>query len=170
MVVGINQKSCCWEINTSKLKHFRTEDVEICKWKVYSHFFWSIVERLWWMMRKSRKLYKAMLAFDILCCLSFQNLWVIATTSDGASPNRRFFRLHKGLDGDHEKKFAIEPSIYLRNIGIFILYRMHLIWLKLQEIVFITQVMASKQDICGIMTSSCYGNIYLRCILMKKMA
>lgn len=28
------------------------------------------------------------------------NLWVIATTSDGASPNRRFYRLHKQLDGD----------------------------------------------------------------------
>lgn len=28
------------------------------------------------------------------------NLWVIATTSDGASPNRGFYRLHKPLDGD----------------------------------------------------------------------
>ena len=26
------------------------------------------------------------------------NLWVIAATSDGASPNRKFYRLHKGLD------------------------------------------------------------------------
>ncbi|KXJ07227.1 DNA transposase THAP9 [Exaiptasia diaphana] len=28
------------------------------------------------------------------------NLWVIATTSDRASPNRRLFRMHKGLDGN----------------------------------------------------------------------
>lgn len=27
------------------------------------------------------------------------NLWVIATVADGASPNRRFFRMHKGMDG-----------------------------------------------------------------------
>lgn len=26
------------------------------------------------------------------------NLWIIAATSDGASPNRKFYRLHKGLD------------------------------------------------------------------------
>lgn len=28
------------------------------------------------------------------------NLWVIASTSDGASPNRRLYRMHKPLDGD----------------------------------------------------------------------
>lgn len=28
------------------------------------------------------------------------NLWVIAATSDGASPNRRFFRMHKDMDGN----------------------------------------------------------------------
>lgn len=28
------------------------------------------------------------------------NLWVTAATSDGPSPNRRFYRLHKPLDGD----------------------------------------------------------------------
>ena len=27
-------------------------------------------------------------------------LWVIATTSNGASPNRKFYRMHKELDGD----------------------------------------------------------------------
>ena len=31
------------------------------------------------------------------------NLWVIAVTSDGASPNRRFYRMHKLLDGDADK-------------------------------------------------------------------
>ena len=31
------------------------------------------------------------------------NLKVIATTCDGASPNRKFLRLHKTLDGNPEK-------------------------------------------------------------------
>ena len=31
------------------------------------------------------------------------NLWVIAATSDGASPNRRFYRMHKALDGNSGK-------------------------------------------------------------------
>ena len=30
------------------------------------------------------------------------NLWVIATTSDGASTNRRFYRMHKDLDGNSQ--------------------------------------------------------------------
>ena len=31
------------------------------------------------------------------------NLWVIAIASDGTSPNRRFYRLHKSLDGGADK-------------------------------------------------------------------
>ena len=38
--------------------------------------------------------------WEAICVLEVTcNLWVIATTSDGASPNRRFYRLHKPLDG-----------------------------------------------------------------------
>ena len=41
------------------------------------------------------------LFWEAVCILETTcNLWVIATTSDGASPNRRFYRLHKPLDGD----------------------------------------------------------------------
>ena len=39
--------------------------------------------------------------WEAVCILeSSCNLWVIAATSDSASPNRRFYRLHKPLDGD----------------------------------------------------------------------
>ena len=41
------------------------------------------------------------LFWEAICILEMTcNLWVIAATSDGASPNRRFFRLHKPLDGN----------------------------------------------------------------------
>lgn len=39
--------------------------------------------------------------WEAVCILETScNLWVIATTSDGASQNRRFYRMHKALDGD----------------------------------------------------------------------
>ena len=46
------------------------------------------------------------LFWQAVCILETScNLWVVAATSDGASPNRRFYRLHKeldgGADGDH---------------------------------------------------------------------
>ena len=41
------------------------------------------------------------LFWEAVCILETTcNIWVIAATSDGASPNRRFYRLHKPLDGD----------------------------------------------------------------------
>ena len=45
------------------------------------------------------------------------NLWVIAATSDGASPNRAFYRMHKALKGDSSKggMSATELSIYVPN-------------------------------------------------------
>ena len=45
------------------------------------------------------------------------NLWVIAATSDGASPNRRFYRLHKDLDGG-----AVSEVCY-RTLNIFASHR-----------------------------------------------
>ena len=40
------------------------------------------------------------LFWEAVCILETScNLWVVAATSDGASPNRRFYRLHKELDG-----------------------------------------------------------------------
>ena len=41
------------------------------------------------------------LFWEAVCILEATcNLWVTAATSHGASPNRRFYRLHKPLDGD----------------------------------------------------------------------
>ena len=41
------------------------------------------------------------LFWEAVCILETTcNLWVIGVTSDGASPNRRFYRLHKPIDGD----------------------------------------------------------------------
>ena len=45
--------------------------------------------------------WKAVSILEMTC-----NLWVIAATSDGASPNRKFFRLHFGLDGGSGKDFV----------------------------------------------------------------
>ena len=45
------------------------------------------------------------------------NLWVIASTSDGASPNRRFYRLHKPLDGGTDK------DVCYRSINLFAPHR-----------------------------------------------
>lgn len=45
------------------------------------------------------------------------NLWVIAATSDGASPNRRFYRLHKQLDG------GADTDVCYRTINLFAPHR-----------------------------------------------
>lgn len=45
------------------------------------------------------------------------NLWVIAATSDGASPNRRFYRMHKGLDG------GADTDVCYRSINLYAPHR-----------------------------------------------
>ena len=56
--------------------------------------------------------WEAVANLDLLC-----NLWVVATTSDGASSNRRFFRLHKELDGMAGK------NVTYRVINLFATWR-----------------------------------------------
>ena len=41
--------------------------------------------------------WEAVFIFEKTC-----KLWVIATTSDGASTNRRFYQMHKDLDGNSQ--------------------------------------------------------------------
>ena len=45
------------------------------------------------------------------------NLWVIASTSDGATPNRRFFRMHKALDGN------ADGDVCYRTINLYATHR-----------------------------------------------
>ena len=51
---------------------------------------------------------EAVASLELLC-----NLWVIAATCDGASPNRRFFRLH------HEISNITERNITYRTVNLF---------------------------------------------------
>ena len=58
------------------------------------------------------------LFWEAVCILETScNLWVIAATSDGASPNRRMYRLHKALDGDSD------ADVYHRTINLFAPHR-----------------------------------------------
>ena len=59
-----------------------------------------------------RIFWKAVSILEMTC-----NLWVIAATSDGPSPNRKFFRLHFGLDGGSGK------NVVYRVKNMFAMYR-----------------------------------------------
>ena len=59
------------------------------------------------------------LFWEAVCILETScNLWVIAATSDGVSPNRRFYRLHKPLDGHSER------DVCYRTINLFASHRL----------------------------------------------
>ena len=45
-----------------------------------------------------------------------RNLWVIAVTSDAASPNRRFYRMHKSLQNNN-------TNICFKTINLYARYR-----------------------------------------------
>ena len=59
--------------------------------------------------------------WDAVCILEVNcNLWVIATTSDGASPNRRFYRMHKAMDGGTDKDVCYRTgNLYARHRYIY---------------------------------------------------
>ena len=58
------------------------------------------------------------LFWEAVCILETTcNIWVIAATSDGASPNRRFYRLHKPLDGD------ADTDVCYRTINLYAPHR-----------------------------------------------
>ena len=56
--------------------------------------------------------------WEAVCILETTcNLWVIAATSDGASPNRRFYRLHSDLDG------ITDSDVCYRTVNLFAPHR-----------------------------------------------
>ena len=56
--------------------------------------------------------------WEAVCILETNcNLWVIGATSDGASQNRRFYRLHKPLDGESDK------DVCYRTLNLFAPHR-----------------------------------------------
>lgn len=58
------------------------------------------------------------LFWEAVCILETScNLWVIATTSDGASPNRKFYRMHQPLDDNAGK------DVCYRTINLYAPYR-----------------------------------------------
>ena len=58
------------------------------------------------------------LFWEAVCFLETTcHLWVFAATSDGASPNGRFYRLHNALDGDTGK------DVCFRSINLYAPYR-----------------------------------------------
>ena len=89
------------------------------------------------------------LFWEAVCILETTcNLWVIAATSDGASPNRIFYNLHKPLDGDAVSDvcfrtanlYAAHRYIYFfsdattpcqdhkelpKELGVWIMYKVH---------------------------------------------
>lgn len=56
--------------------------------------------------------WEAVYILEVTC-----NLWVIAATSDGASSNRAFYRMHNALDGDSGK------NVCYRTINLYAKYR-----------------------------------------------
>ena len=49
-------------------------------------------------------------------------LKVISATADGASPNRKFFRIHKFMDGDAGKKRCLQSTTYYAKVNRFIFF------------------------------------------------
>ena len=68
------------------------------------------------------------LFWQAVCILELTcRLWIIATTSDGASPNRSFFGLNKGLDGNSGKPVTYRAvNLYARHRYIYFFLMHHI--------------------------------------------
>jgi len=59
------------------------------------------------------------LIWEAVCILELTcNLWVVAASSDGASPNRSFYGMHTALDGNAGKELCFVPSISVHRIDL----------------------------------------------------
>ena len=78
------------------------------------------------------------------------NLWEIAVTSDGASPNRHFYTMHNNLQNDNTDICFKTIKLYARYRNIYFIADVpHLI--KQLETVYIILVEGNIHDTCGTM-------------------
>ena len=95
-----------------------------------------------------------------VCYLEQINLHVVAATADGASPNRRFFKLHKFLQGDSQENVVYRAkNIHLKDRRFIYFLQMYHTLLKLPVIVLVVLDLVVQHDICGIV-SFFYGHIF----------
>ena len=98
------------------------------------------------------------------------NFKIIAATADGASPNRKFFRMHKFLGGDAEKAVIYRfENLFSKEKGYihFFADAPHLI--KQYEIVCQILVLVIVPALCGTVVSLFYGHIYPPFIIKFRM-
>ena len=88
------------------------------------------------------------------------NAWCVVAIADGASPNRKFFKLHKGLqDSSYTGVIYYTVNLFAPQRKLYFFLMCH-ISLKLQGTVY-TPLAGGlgmfTQDACGTMTNICYG-------------
>ncbi|PFX28007.1 hypothetical protein AWC38_SpisGene7249 [Stylophora pistillata] len=95
------------------------------------------------------------LFWEAVCILETScNLWVAAATSDGASPNRRFYRLYKPLDGDAGTGVCYRAVIFSPHRFVYFFSDApHLV--KTTRNCLVHSGSGNARDICGII-----GSIY----------
>lgn len=92
--------------------------------------------------------------WEAICVLEVTcNLWVIAATSDGASPNRRFYHLHNA-EGDECYRIT---NLYVPHRFIYLISDApHLI--KTTRTVCVAQALELVPGTCGTMDYIYYGS------------
>ena len=87
------------------------------------------------------------------------NLKVIAATADGASQNRKFFKMHKYLCGDSEADVIYRTkNIHTKEMH-FIYFFADALHLVKTEILFIIPAQDVRQDTCETMVFLFCGHI-----------
>ena len=106
------------------------------------------------------------LFWEAVCILETTcNLWFIAATLDGASPNRRFYRLHKSMDRGAEGDDCYRTVNLYAPIALYISFLMHHTWLRPPGIACTTQVLDTVRGTCGMMGHSSSGSTLHNCII-----
>lgn len=99
------------------------------------------------------------LFWEAVCLLEITcNLWVVATTADGASPNKKFFHLHNAL-GDVQCDVCYTQRISMPHTDIYTFLVMHHISSRQQGIVLCIQGQQREPDTGGMRDSMSCGRI-----------